>query len=451
MKKVLSAILALTLLFAFAAPAMAVTPGIVNRVEGGNPVVLGANMPPYVIFTDGQIHAGNPRDFIMWMPAQVDNATLQGYLTQVGNMQNKPGWWGGKLLKIFYGNEVVRYGNSDFWVEEVNGVWQACKSDGKISNTIWLPGEKPQLSGIEISQEVMVTTINHKTTQEWQGEMTPYQTVTQYVSPTYGSVTATTAAQLGGLKLAKNGSPEKKGNEGVIVANSNHFTYAKLNAADLAAGVELQLVVGNKIEPVGTGTVKIEDGKLAISFEGDFYTAKFGAVAASAPFAPKNGNVHSEKIFSHNNASLINMPAADANGYIYLYIHFDNLTYDLGIEKSEVEWVVTKEPVIVWEETIDIPVGPEQEFIPVKIFDAADIEVDETTWSDLEPGMYTVVFYDRHVEGGQVVIPVQVVKGETIKVEYKASYEVGGETTTERIDLPFVKNDLVITYKTVVK
>jgi len=152
----------------------------------------------------------------------------------------------------------------------------------------------------------------------------------QTLSEAYKSVTATTDAQIAGIVWAKNGSPEKKGNEKVIVPNANHFTFAKLAVADLVEGVDLTLVVGNKVETVGKGFAKIdENGKLALTFTGEFANLKFGAVAYTTIPEPKNGNIHSLAEFKHDNNAVINLPAADKNGFIYLYVHFDTLQFNL--------------------------------------------------------------------------------------------------------------------------
>lgn len=111
----------------------------------------------------------------------------------------------------------------------------------------------------------------------------------------------------------------------LVVPGSNHFTYAKLKVADLQVGVALDLVVGNKIDKVGTAFVKIVNGKLEITIDGDIYQSKVGAVAYTA--LPNNKNIHLLKEFSHNNNLTINLPAADKDGYIYLYVHFDTLQF----------------------------------------------------------------------------------------------------------------------------
>ena len=109
-----------------------------------------------------------------------------------------------------------------------------------------------------------------------------------------------------------------------VVPNSNHFTYAKLDRADLVDGVTLDMVVGNKIEKVGEAFVQLVDGKIEITLDGE---GSFGAVASATLWNPGNGNVHSgqgDKNFSHNNVNVIDCPAGDV---IYLYIHTENFAF----------------------------------------------------------------------------------------------------------------------------
>jgi hypothetical protein len=119
------------------------------------------------------------------------------------------------------------------------------------------------------------------------------------LGPRYSSVTATNDA----------GNP-------FIVPNSNHFTYAVLNRADLEAGrVILDMVEGNKINKVGEVEVSLQNGKLCIVLDG---VGTFGATASATLFNPSNGNVHSGNSFKHNNEAVIDCPSGDV---IYLYIH----------------------------------------------------------------------------------------------------------------------------------
>ena len=180
-----------------------------------------------------------------------------------------------------------------------------------------------------VAAELTVWTQKYK--ELYQREGAPYK----YYSQSYGSVTATNA----GVKTN-------------IVANSNHFAFAKLPVTDLEAGVTLDMVVGNKVSTCGSAFVKLVDGKLEITI--DAYKSSFGAVAFMG-FMPtvKNGNIHSVGIFKHDNNSIIDIytlksfQSSDKKGanydkdwadltnnvkidndYIYLYIHGD-FVFDL--------------------------------------------------------------------------------------------------------------------------
>lgn len=183
---------------------------------------------------------------------------------------------------------------------------------------------------IDPKASMMTTTKYFK--EMFERERTPYKTI----SEGYGSVTATNV----GVKTN-------------IVANANHFTYAKLSKADLVEGVVLDMVVGNKINVCGSAFVKLVNGKLEITIN-DTYKSSFGAVAFDG-FIPvtKNGNIHSMGIFNHNGVNVIDIyntksfQSSDKKGanydkdwadyiknvktddkFIYLYIHGD-FTFDL--------------------------------------------------------------------------------------------------------------------------
>ena len=177
-----------------------------------------------------------------------------------------------------------------------------------------------------------LTIWTQKYIERYERERSPYK----YVSQGYSSVTATNA----GVKTN-------------IVANSNHFAFAKLPKTDLAEGIALDMVVGNKVDTCGSAFAKMVDGKLEITID-DAYKSSFGAVAFDG-FIPtvKNGNIHSTGIFSHggenaidvyNTGSFQSSDKKGANydkdwadliknvkveaGYVYLYIHGD-FTFDL--------------------------------------------------------------------------------------------------------------------------
>ena len=306
------------------------------------------------------------------------------------------------------------------------------------------PGEEL----LTIVQDVTVTTINTKVVDLWRGEKTPYQTVTQYAASSNGSVTATTPAQLALKELIinpKNGNLDNKDPlfNNLVVKNANHFTFAKLPVAELAEGVGLVLVVGNKIDKVGTGKAFINaDGKLELVFNGSINSSKFGAVAFTNLLEPKNGNIHSDKVFSHDNKSVINLPPADKDGYIYLYVHFDSLKYNAYTEKSEIVWKVTKEPEVVATKTFLERVEEELEII-VEVFDENGNPVAGHLWGNPAPGRYTVVFHDPFLPE-PVKKVVDVAPGKPVTVEYAAEYEVPGVNTVKNILLPFIENELVI-------
>ena len=114
------------------------------------------------------------------------------------------------------------------------------------------------------------------------------------------------------------------------VPNSNHFVYAKLNRADHAESVELDMLIGNKYALAWSATVKIVDGALEITLDGK---GSFGAIAFKQPPVVNNDNIHSQKvanlakfgattIFSHDNKTNLPCPTGDTT---YLYIHCDKI------------------------------------------------------------------------------------------------------------------------------
>jgi hypothetical protein len=172
------------------------------------------------------------------------------------------------------------------------------------------------------------------------------------LGPAYGSVTATNTDYMNRLFLnPKNGNPTDEkdatpkgsqnfsyGTEGRVVYNSNHFTYAKFTRAELEAGVELAMVVGNKFQYVGKATAQIVDGNIVVEIE-KFGAGSFGVMAFNTAMTakmPKNGNIHSQKEadlmkelgattgFNHNNKLVV--PCPDGN-VIYLYIHCGTIQF----------------------------------------------------------------------------------------------------------------------------
>jgi len=76
--------------------------------------------------------------------------------------------------------------------------------------------------------------------------------VTRVLCPVYGSVTPTNAGNKGTIlsginpKMAIPTTTTKQPQHAYAVPNSNHFVYAKLNRADHAESVELDMLIGNK-------------------------------------------------------------------------------------------------------------------------------------------------------------------------------------------------------------
>ena len=167
------------------------------------------------------------------------------------------------------------------------------------------------------------------------------------LGPSQSSVTATNAgnvpAILAGLN-PKNGNPvydakKPAGNTPFVVPNSNHFVYAVLDVKGpgyIKDGVwNLQFVVGNKYDIVGTGFVKPSaDGKsLVITINGK---GSFGALAFTSVPTPNNGNIQSltkpadtkafgaSAGFSFNSQATISCPAGNP---IYLYIDCDSFQF----------------------------------------------------------------------------------------------------------------------------
>jgi len=138
----------------------------------------------------------------------------------------------------------------------------------------------------------------------------------------------------------------------LIVQNSNHFTYAKLDREALEEGVTLDMVVGNGCDFVTTVFVQLVNGKLEITFP-NANVAEFGAVAFNKIPTADNGNIHSLDEFKHNNQAVINCPAGDT---IYLYIHANGVKAIKGyVEKTKIigyETVTDYDNIIGYNEII---------------------------------------------------------------------------------------------------
>ena len=171
------------------------------------------------------------------------------------------------------------------------------------------------------------------------------------LGPAYGSVTATnTWYKEGGLYGAhlwlntKNGNPtDDSYSKGLVVYNSNHFCFAKLDYSILNSGgtINLAMVVGNKFDQVGTASVKKVGGDLVVTIN-NFGAGDFGVMAFNKPMTkkmPSNGNIHSQKEadlkkelgattgFNHNNVLTVPCPAPISGNLIYLYIHCGSIQF----------------------------------------------------------------------------------------------------------------------------
>ncbi|MCL2146192.1 MAG: hypothetical protein FWH52_00170 [Synergistaceae bacterium] len=317
-----------------------------------------------------------------------------------------------------------------------------------------------------INAEAYLTTNISTKIEIWQREITPYRLDYQYISSGYSSVTATTPGQLALKDLfinPKNGNLDEKHAKfnDLVVKNANHFTFAKLPVADLAAGgVDLTLVVGNKIDEIGTGKAFINaSGKLELEFD-DLYSYKFGAVAFTKLLEPKNGNIHSEKVFSHNNVAVLDLPPADADGFIYLYVHFDSLVLDLGYEEGICEWEETKE-YKVDERFEDSTIGPDPLYVSVAVYLCDDLDCDCSTcppiynFTNLPPDTYKVIFTVYNDDGTvreEAAELVVIVAGQDTVINFSRDYVDDIEVVGPReYVVPDIVNPLVVIVKEVVK
>ena len=281
------------------------------------------------------------------------------------------------------------------------------------------------------------------------------------------------------LIFAVNGVAKAEGINYTLQGGStgaNHFTFATLTMAGLQNGLELDLVVGNKVDVVGKATVKYVDGNLVLEFfpldkqlgerdfVKDFMKFNFGAVAFTIMDAPNNGNIHSMKEadlikklgaqtgFAHDNKYTIPCPSVTCETTpIYLYIHFDNVTFDLGTEESAVEWKVTTPWHKVSEEVINTnSVDSSVEVSWVVYFSDEEGTLGEEFMGDLDKmdsGYYAVVFTDEK-DGGENVL-VQVLANDTVEAKYFAEYSEDAGPTIIRKGRT-IHNELVIINKTVV-
>ena len=486
-KKGLSIVIAIMLIFAIALPAAAAP--TVNRVEGRNAVFLGYAQPGFVLFADGQIvtQQNGQTGVIVWTPDGTgDWDQIKAAIFAAGQ---DPGWLydGYEFVAFFDGVGRAYYfhggQNHYFWVEYTEGRWYAFKSGGTISNTIFygdLTGSQPPSGTLDV---VVGATQRVYTVTEvaiMQRVITPTQTIRQYVSRSFSSVTATTPDQWAlrncpNVINVRNGNPIHPNGNGanynpLVVRNSNHFTFASLPHAQLAAGeaIELVLVVGNNFNEIGNATVTYAGGYLTITFEYELFTGSWGALSFNdMRGAPNNGNIHSiggnvnntrnamialgaptHTAFSHNiRTNTVTIPAAapTAAGNVYLYIH-GTFTFDLGRVYGDVVYVETYSQVGTETVTTYVVNTINTAEAVVTVYDSNGVEVargvgglPETT---LPVGEYTV----RISFAGQVIYE-QAVVVVNYAVSVNASFTLPAltENATDEYWLPDIIRDIVVT------
>jgi len=335
---------------------------------------------------------------------------------------------------------------------------------------LWHPGEAgPKFSSLEINTSAIMNLETATNYEIWQKYFTPHRKDIQWVSEAYSSVTATYANYLDKLDInAKNGKVTEKKNEKVIVPNSNHFTYAAFTLADLQAGVDLALVVGNKLDYVGAASIIVNaDGKLELTIDDEIYSAKWGFVAFNDSFAiPKNGNIHSDKLFGgHASNYVYDLPAAGKDGKIYIYVHFDSLQFAYELEKGAEKWVekyeeFIKTKTVTNKETFVLTVE-------TVVYECNDLNhdcaivhpedlIDPDDYVHLPVGTYKVISTIYDLDGvtviDEIVDLVDLVEGTPTVYEWITGYDIY-ETVSGGIiyKKPNIWNPLVITTVTKVK
>jgi len=318
------------------------------------------------------------------------------------------------------------------------------------------PDPEPEPSGIIVNDEVYLTTITETIVQKWQRELTPFKTITQLYS------------QFESTTLSNAGNPK-------VVTNSNHFCYAVLSKAELENGpIALELFNGNKLNVVGTASASLVDGQIVVDFD-DVLSSTYGIVAFDG-FMPvvKNGNIHSVGIFKTGRGNAVtpltlnsyqssDKKAADYdkdwaeitknvpqnNDNIYLYMHANPIKFDKGIVESEIEWIVTKDYELQFDQVVKTSEVTEKVFgVTYAIYDAEGEDVTEDA-ADLEPGFYTVVFYDPYIDEYVTFENIEVVEGIDTEITYEAEYsEVAAPIIITKY-LPDIENELVIVNKSV--
>ena len=328
--------------------------------------------------------------------------------------------------------------------------------------------EPPKTSAVYVYPSAVLKTTTETTYEIYQKYFTPYRKDIQWVSESYDSVTATYANYEARIERnVKNGKITEKIGK-IIVPNSNHFTYAAFTPAQLAAGVDLALVVGNKIDYVGDAKLFINnDGKLELSFGDDeFYYAKWGFVAFNDSFAiPKNGNIHSDKLFGgHESNYVYNNPGAGKDGMIYIYVHFDSLQYKLDLEKGVERWVEKYEEKVGERTETTGPVFEDLDVL-FTVYDCDDLTLDcevegcgkfdITELDEMPPGTYKIVFTVLNPDGSVREVYAElfdVIEGVDTEIYFDREYDdllvVDGGKEYQK---PNIWNPLVIVTQVKVK
>jgi len=494
-KKVLSVVVALVMVFAMVVPVAAAP----VRVEGQNNVPLGPNMPQFVLFADGQIvtQQNGQTGVIVWTPTGTGNWEEIKAAIFAANVD--PGWLDGGYELVYpgfftgVGRNYAFFGgqNHYFWVEQRETGWYAVKSGGTISNTIFAPGEAPPYGALEVTVDAVQTTVTTTRVEYWKRTITPTYTLTKYVSQNFSSVTVTTPEQWNLRSCPtvineRNGNPIHNGNvlhpltgatyNPLVVRNSNHFVFASLCYATLAAGeeIELVLVVGNNFNRIGNGVVSYENGNLTITFEYELFSGSWGALSFNRMIGvPNNGNIHSiggnvnntrtamqnigaptYTAFSHNiTNNTVTIPAAapTAVGNVYLYIH-GTFSFLLDYHLSEREYVVTDETLVDHRyEVVSVTNPVSTASAVIEVHDEYGVLIAYGTGSSLNvpnlpPGLYTVTVAFE----GQVLYETDlVVANDTTYFNFSFTLPnlyLTGETVEiwEEVVLDYVINTVII-------
>jgi len=188
----LNVIVTIILIFAFTSAVPAVNYGEGNRISDKNNVFLGESTPEFVIFGDGQING-----ILVWLPDEPDeNDDMTWdfiYKKFINNTakNNIPGWFAYNInVEFFYGNEIIRSGKHDFWVEKREDGYYANKTKDTIGNVLWILGPLPPETTTEPETEIAAeeVTTEEPTTTEFAAEITTTEpTVTE---PTAETTTA---------------------------------------------------------------------------------------------------------------------------------------------------------------------------------------------------------------------------------------------------------------------